>query len=73
MPTDTKEIAERLRIEADYRRDHDGEDTIFNMSGYRFTESALIAFGMDDMDIYADMPVCEPFDKSADLIDPQSS
>lgn len=26
-----------------------------------------------DMDIYADMPVCELFDKSADLIDPQSS
>lgn len=39
------------------------------MSNYHFTESVLIAFGMDDMDIYADMPVCELFDKLADLID----
>lgn len=71
MITDTKEIAERLRIEADYRRDCNEEDAIFNMSNYRFTESALIAFGMDDMDIYADLPVYELFDKLADLIDPQ--
>ena len=63
MTTDTKEIAERLRIEADYRRDHNGEDTVFNMSNYHFTESVPIAFGMDDMDIYADMPVYELFDK----------
>ena len=73
MTADTKEIAERLRTEADYRRDRNEEDTIFNMSNYRFTESVPIAFGMDDMDIYADMPVCELFDKSADLIGPQSS
>lgn len=71
MVTDTKEIAERLRIEADYRRDCNEEDAIFNMSNYRFTESVLIAFGMDDMDIYADLPVYELFDKLADLIDPQ--
>ena len=43
------------------------------MSNYHFTESALIAFGMDNMDICADMPVYELFDKLADLIDPQSS
>ena len=43
------------------------------MSNYRFTESVLTAFGMDDMDIYADMPVYELFDKLADFIDPQSS
>ena len=73
MTADTKGIAERLRTEADYRRDRNEEDTIFNMSNYRFTESVPIAFGMDDMDIYADMPVCELFDKSADLIGPQSS
>lgn len=41
------------------------------MSNYRFTESVLIAFDMDDMDIYADLPVYELFDKLADLIDPQ--
>lgn len=75
MITDTKEIAERLRTEADYRRDYNEDDTIFNMSNYHFTESVLITFGIDDMDIdiYADMPVYELFDKLADIIDPQSS
>nr|DAG31115.1 MAG TPA: hypothetical protein [Caudoviricetes sp.] len=73
MITDTKEIAERLRIEADYWHDYDEEDTIFNMSNYHFTESVLKAFGTDDMDIYADMPVYELFGKLADLIDSQSS
>jgi hypothetical protein len=71
MITDMKEIAKRLRTEANYWRDYNEEDTIFNMSNYRSTESALIAFGMDDMDIYADLPVYELFDKLADLIDPQ--
>lgn len=49
MITDTKEIAKRLRTEADYWRD----------------------YNEDDMDIYADMPVYELFDKLADLVDPQ--
>lgn len=71
MAADMKGIAERLRTEADYRRDRNGEDTVSDMSNCRFTESAPIAFGMDDMDIYADPPAYEPFDKSADLIDPQ--
>jgi hypothetical protein len=52
MITDTKEIAERLRTEADYWRDYNEDDTIFNMSNYHFTESVLITFGIDDMDIY---------------------
>lgn len=43
------------------------------MSNYHFTESVLITFGIDGMDIYADMSVYELFDKLADLIDPQSS
>lgn len=73
MITDAKEIAKRLQIEADYWRDYDEEDTIFNISNYHFTESVLTAFSMDDMDIYADMHVYELFDKLADLIDPQSS
>ena len=73
MATGTEGIAERLRTEADCRRDRNGEDTVSNMSNCRFTESVPIAFGTDGMDIYADMPVCEPFDKSADPIDPQSS
>lgn len=73
MTTDAKEIAKRLRTEASYRRDYNEEDTIFNMSNYHFIESVLIAFGMDGMDIYADMPVYELFDKLAGLVDPQSS
>lgn len=71
MITDTREIAERLRTEANYWHDYNEEDTIFNMSNYHFTESVLTAFGMDDMDIYADMPVYELFGKLADLIDQQ--
>lgn len=71
MTTETKEIAKRLRIEADYWRDYNEDDTIFNMSNYQFTESVLAAFGMGDMDIYADMPVYELFDKLADLVNPQ--
>ena len=71
MITDTKEIAERLRTEANYWHDYNEEDTIFNMSNYHFTESVLMAFGMEDMDIYADMPVYELFNKLADIIDPQ--
>lgn len=71
MTTDTEEIAERLRTEADHRRDYNGDDTVFNMSNCRFTESVLTAFGMDDMDIYADMPVYGLFDKLADFVDPQ--
>ena len=73
MTTDTEGIAERLRTEAGYRRDYDGEDTVSNMSNCRFTESVPIAFGMGDMDIYADMPVYGLFDKLANLIDSQSS
>lgn len=71
MTTDTKEIAKRLRTEADYWRGCNEDDTIFNMSNCHFTESVLTAFGMDDMDIYADTPVYELFDKLADLVDPQ--
>lgn len=48
MITDTKEIAERLRTEADYWRDYNEDD----MLNYHFTESVLITFGIDDMDIY---------------------
>ena len=71
MITDAKEMAKRLRTEADYWRDYDEDATIFNVSNYHFTESVRTAFGMDDMDIYADMPVYELFDKLADLVDPQ--
>lgn len=52
MATDTKETAGRLRTEADYRRDCNGDDTVSNMSNCHFTEGVPIAFGIDDMGIY---------------------
>lgn len=67
MITDTKEIATRLRAEANYWRDYNEDDIIFDMSNYIFTESVLTALGVDDMD----MPVHELFDNLADIIDPQ--
>lgn len=69
MTTDTKEIAERLRDEADYRRDCNGDDTLFDWRHYDFVESVLRVLDIDDLD----MPVYGLFDKLADLIDPQSS
>ena len=72
MTSDLTAIAKRLRTEADYWRDYNGDDTVSNMPDCLFTESVLMAFGMGDMDIYADMPAYELFDRLADLIDPQS-
>lgn len=69
MITDMKEIAERLRTEADYWRDYNEDDTLFDWWHYDFVESMLTAFDIDDMD----MPVYELFDKLADIINPQSS
>lgn len=69
MITDTKGIAERLRTEADYRRDCNGDDTLFDRWHCDFVESAVTAFDIDDMDMH----VYELFDKLADLIDPQLS
>lgn len=69
MATDTDEIAERLRTEADYWRDCNEDDTLFDWRHYGFVESMLTAFDIDDMD----MPVYELFDKLADIINPQSS
>lgn len=69
MITDTKEIAERLRTEADYWRDYNENDTLFDWCHYDFVESVVTAFDIDNPDIH----VYELFDKLADLIDPQSS
>ena len=66
MITDTKEIAKRLRTEADYWRDYNEEDTIFDWWQYDFVESVVTAFDIDDMDMH----VYELFDKLANLIDP---
>lgn len=72
MITDTKEIAKRFRIEADYRRDYDEDNVIFNMSNYLFNDSVLMAIGVNGIDDM-DMHVYELFDKLADIIDLQSS
>lgn len=67
MITDTKEIAKRLRTEADYWRDYNENVTLFDLWHYDFVESVITAFDIDDMDMH----VYELFDKLADLIDPQ--
>lgn len=70
MATGKKEIAERFRIEADYRRAYDEDSVIFNMSNYLFDNSVLMAIGVNGIDDMH-MPVYELFDKMADIIDPQ--
>ena len=70
MTADTEEIATRLRIEADCRRNYRKDNVIFDVSGYLFSDSVAMAFGVDGME-EMDMPVYESFDKLADIIDPQ--
>lgn len=68
--TNTKEIAECLRIEADYWRDYRKDNVIFDAPNYLVNDSVLMAFGVNGIDDM-EMPVYELFDKLADLIDPQ--
>lgn len=70
MITDTKEIAKRLRIEADYWRNYRKDNVIFNVPNYLFSDSVLMAFGVNGID-EMDTPVYELFDKMADIIDQQ--
>lgn len=70
MITDTKEIAERLRIEADYWRNYRKDNVIFDVPNYLFSDSVLMAFGVNGIKEMG-MPVYELFDKLADIIDPQ--
>lgn len=72
MATDTKEIAKRFRIEADYWRDYGEDNVIFNMSNYPFNGSVLMAIGVNGIDDM-DMHVYALFGKPADIIDLQSS
>lgn len=58
-------IAERLRGQAETWRGYLPDDTLWDMSDHQFTESVLVAFGLDDWD----MPVCEAFEKLADMFD----
>lgn len=70
MITDTKEITKRLRIEADYWRNYRKDNVIFDVPNYLFSDSVLMAFGVNGID-GMDMPVYELFDKMADIIDQQ--
>lgn len=70
MITDTKEIAKRLRIEADYWRNYRKDNVIFDVPNYLFSDSVLMAFGVNGIEEMG-MPVYELFDKLADIIDPQ--
>lgn len=70
MITDTKEIAKRLRIEADYWRNYRKDNVIFDVPNYLFSDSVRMAFGVNGID-EMDMPVYELFDKMADIIDQQ--
>ena len=63
MRADT--IAERLRGQAETWRGYLPDDTLWDMSDHQFTESVLMAFSLDDLD----MPVCEAFEKLADMFD----
>lgn len=62
---DSYAIAERLRGQAETWRGYLPDDTLYDMSDHQFTESVLIAFGLDDME----MPVYEAFEKLADAFD----
>lgn len=62
---DSDAIAERLRGQSDTWRGYLPDDTLYDMSDHQFTESVLIAFGLDDME----MPVYEAFEKLADAFD----
>lgn len=58
-------IVEFLRDEADYWRKYNKDDDTLCMSDSDFTESILGAFGFDGTVV----PVCEVFEKLADLVD----
>lgn len=58
-------IAERLRGQAETWRGYLPGDTLYDMNDHQFTESVLMTFGLDDLE----MPVYEAFEKLADAFD----
>lgn len=62
---DSNAIAERLRGQAETWRGYLPDDTLYDMSDHQFTESVLMAFGLDDLE----MPVYEAFEKLVDMFD----
>lgn len=67
MTSDEKrrEVAAKLRAEAESWRCYREDDNAFCMNDNEFTEAVLEDFGFDD----ADMPAYKVFDQMADLID----
>lgn len=62
-----REVAAKLRAEAESWRCYREDDNAFCMNDYEFTEAVLEDFGFDD----ADMPAYEVFDQMADFVDPK--
>lgn len=69
MTSDEKrrEVASKLRAEAESWRYYREDDNAFCMDDHEFTEAVLEDFGFDD----ADMPAYEVFNRMAYLIDPK--
>ena len=62
-----REVAAKLRADAESWRYYREDDSAFCMNDHVFTEAVLDDFGFDD----ADMPAYEVFNRMADLIDPK--
>lgn len=62
-----RDVAAKLRAEAESWRHYREDDNVFCMSDYEFTEAVLEDFGFADMD----MPAYEVFDQMADILDPE--
>lgn len=62
-----REVAARLRAEAESWRYHREDDNAFRMNDSEFTEAVIEDFGFTDMD----MPAFEVFNQMADILDPE--
>lgn len=63
-----REVAAKLRAEAESWRHYREGDNAFCMNDSEFTEAVLEDFGFDDMD----MPTYEVFDQMADIVEVRS-
>lgn len=66
--TQRREVAEKLRAEAESWRCYREDDSAFCMSDSEFTGAVLEDFGLDDMDT----PAYEVFNQMADIVDRQT-
>lgn len=63
--SERREVAAKLRIEAERWHYYREDDNVFCMSDREFIEAILDDFGFDDMD----MPAYEVFGQMADIVD----